>query len=418
MENLKSNDTDINPLGSPITVYEESLITSLHGIGLGVGPLFLGKLADLFGRKRSLLLFSILEVLGFLLLTFSRHIYLYYLARVIQGFCFGFFTTVMPVFIAEISDDTNRGRFATFVSMFITLGNVYGFVMTLIFDMKAFTVICAVPGIITIVLFYYFIPESPIYLAWKQKPVKAKESLQKFRNLNFTETEKIFNEIKQICSSTESLTCTKFLEIRKSLYISIGLFIIAQLTGLFAILGYLSSILPLSISMSSIAVGITHCLAILLSSVLIEKYGRRILLLISLATVFSSLFVLGTYFHLEILKLSFISYMGWFPALIVVTFIMGFGIGISCVPFAIVGEIFPTNMKAIAASLSLFVAGCANFIIVFTFPICRDTLGLDWCFWILGFMSLLGYIFIFISVPETKGKSFSEIQEMINGKSQ
>lgn len=109
---LKFNSEE-NPLGKPLTLHEEALITSLHFLGAGIGGLILSRLADTIGRKSTLIIISIFELFSLITLALAHNIKYYYVTRLIQGLCVGVSVTVMPVFISEISEDHNRGKFGT-----------------------------------------------------------------------------------------------------------------------------------------------------------------------------------------------------------------------------------------------------------------------------------------------------------------
>lgn len=422
LETLKIDDANMNPLGHPITVYEESLIASLHSLGLAIGAPLFGKLSDIFGRKKTLLCSALLELIGFIILAFSNHVFYYYFSRSVQGLCLAFTTAILPVYLAEIAEDSNRGIFCTFVSLFSTLGNVYAFGIATFFEIKMFTLFCGLPIVLNIILFTLFVPESPFYLVMKQKTIEAKESFSKFHNLCPEEVEIVLKEIQcqtqQTNLKNEPFSLANLLKIRKPLCICCGIFIFQQFSGLFAVLGYFGSILslaklPISGSVLSICVASIQLIPGIISSMLIEKLGRRILLLLSSLMIVVSLFLLGLYFFLESSNFTNLSQLTWLPITAMIIFIIGFGIGLGPISFVLIGEVFPTDFKTLGASISIFSCGVTNFILIFAFPLFRDILGLHWCFWILNIISLVGFVFIYFYVPETKGKSFAEIQKMM-----
>lgn len=421
---LKSTDTSQNPLGRPITLYEEALIASLHSLGISVGGLLLSRIADYIGRKWSLITISSLEFTSLLILAFAKNVNLYFITRLVQGICLGSTATVMPLFISEITEDHNRGKFGTFSTFFMCLGNVYGFAMGSMFEIQSFTLICAAPLLISVPIFIFWIPESPYYLVSKGRRYAAKRALERIHSIQPNKAEKILVNTETIIRATcpSKRGCISFLcdyGIRRGLFISLTLYIIQQATGLFAVLAYLSTIfslanVPLSENISSIIIGCIQVFANIIAANFIEKLGRRILLLTSSVMITFSLVILGTCF--ELLKANYVLpyYISWFPIMALVIFILGYGFGLGPVCFILSSELFPQDFKTKAVSLSLFTSGVSSFLVVYTFPVVRDFLGISWCFWILSFLCALGFIFIHCFIPETKCKSFLEIQMILN----
>lgn len=422
---LKANATHINPLGRTVTVFELSWITSLFTLGIAIGPLVLAKLADFFGRKWSLIFISTLQMCGFIILAFGNHVNYYYISRLTQGLSTGFMITVLPLFLAEISENFNRGKFGTFLNLFATLGNLLGYILGLFLDMKTFTLIFAVPSIINVLLFTIFIPESPVYLAMKQKNKQALISLEKFRNVNSHEANKILTEIEDMLekSSKNRKFCyiTRLFLIRKSFAIGLGLSAIQAFSGIFIIMGYLQSILSttnltISESLTVVLLGIIQVFLAILSTVLIEKLGRKILLLYSLGLIVTAFLLLGTYFTLRDAEFYHISNISWLPLISLIIYIVGYSIGVGPVIFVLKGEIFPLELNTVGVMICMMSLGVLTFFVTFSFPLCNEFLGTSWSFWILAFLNALGFTFTLVLVSETKGKSFLEIQEMLNGK--
>ncbi|KAK9704147.1 Sugar transporter [Popillia japonica] len=122
---LESNHP--NPLDSPLTVNEISWLASFVSFGAIFGALTGIYLSDLFGRKQILIYTAILSALSFLTLAFSRELYLYYIARFFGGICVGIFLLVVPIYVAEITNDDDKFKYLT--KLFIVCGNLFCFVV-------------------------------------------------------------------------------------------------------------------------------------------------------------------------------------------------------------------------------------------------------------------------------------------------
>lgn len=421
---LKDANSEENPLQRSITLYEEGIIASIHAAGIAFGPLILSKGADFIGRKWFLISIGLAEFFSFVILAIGIHIYMYYFARIIQGICIGCSITVLPLFIAEISESFNRGKLVTINSIFVSLGNVYAYTMSSIFRLKCYTLMCSVPALISAFLLIITIPESPIYLIMKNKRKQGKQALMKFRNIDFEEAENVVSEITEMISSIpvgeNIFVFLKNRGFRRSLIISNGLFVFMQFSGIVAILEYLHMIffiaeIPFSKNISSIVVGLTQSFSVLIATSLIEKLGRKRLQLLAATVVVISLFLVGIYFQLKTFRYN-IQCISWLPVICVIIFIVGYGTGLGPVSYVLLSEIFPPKFKLTAASISMLTAAVAAFFVLFGFPLVRDFMGIQWCFWFFSTATLLNIIFIHFYVIETKNKSFLEIQTLLEKK--
>lgn len=399
---------------------------SLHSLGTCFGPLF-GKSSDVIGRKWTLIFISVTEMIFYIVLALSNNIYYVYLARFIQGLCFSLNLVVMPLFIAEIAETHNRGKFVTYVNLFMTFGNLYGFLLGSHFNVKTFTLICAAPIVVTLMCLIIFIPESPVYLVFKGKRDEAKQSFKTFRRISLSEVGILIQETEILIRETNQakaglINSFKDHYIWKPLLIMITLALLIQFSGLFALLSYFHMILgsariSWSVNICIILISILQILSVLLSSFLVERLGRKFLLLCSCSLVCLSTFSLGFYFFLNNIDASFLYLITWLPVVSVLVFIFGFGLGFCGIYFVIITEIFPPHFKTTAASIGMIFAGIGCFIVTFAFPVIRDLIGLHWCFWIFTGLEVFGFFFIYFSIPETKGKTFLEIQNLMKQRS-
>lgn len=164
---------------------------------------------------------------------------------------------------------------------------------------------------------------------------------------------------------------------------------------------------------STIVVGAIHLAASLLGSLLVDKAGRRTLLLISTTTMAISSTALGLFFVLRDVQPEIATSLRWLPLTSLCVFICGFAIGMGPIPFMMISELYSSDIKTIASPIT----GAFNWMIVFvltlSFDYVKTSIGIGQTFWIFAGFSFVGIFFIFFLVPETKGKSLSEIQEML-----
>ncbi|CAG9836629.1 unnamed protein product [Diabrotica balteata] len=173
-------NTTTSPLDHELSVSEEGWIGSFLPLAAAIGPIGGGILANLIGRKKTILIGATPFLAAFALNIFARSVFMFYLSRFICGFGTGIIFTAMPMYIGEISDNETRGTLGSFMQLFAVLGLLFSYALGPFISIKVFnTILLCIPGIFMI-LFFFFIPESPYYLI---KVEKWKKRLQLFQNL-------------------------------------------------------------------------------------------------------------------------------------------------------------------------------------------------------------------------------------------
>lgn len=143
--------------------------------------------------------------------------------------------------------------------------------------------------------------------------------------------------------------------------------------------------------------------------------GRRILLLISDACMAICTILLGIYFFLKDKDEENVDNLGWLPIVSLCIFIVVFSLGFGPVPWLMVGELFDLDVKGIGSSIVGVTNWLLSFLVTKFFTNLRDGMGTGETFWLFSGISILGTVFVFFLVPETKGKSLPDIQKMLAG---
>lgn len=155
--------------------------------------------------------------------------------------------------------------------------------------------------------------------------------------------------------------------------------------------------------------------ATFVSTIVVDKLGRRLLLLASGVVMALSTTAIGVYFYLKEQGKDNVENLGWLPVASLCLFMIMFSIGFGPVPWLMMGELFSTDVKGIAGSI----AGTTNWLLAFlitkTFKNITDGMGTDGAFWLFAGLTVVGVVFVFFAVPETKGKSLNEIQQHLAG---
>lgn len=416
-------DPENNPLPYPITPEEESWVAGLFPLGAAFTPLLTAFTADRIGRKRTLQLFTIPGIISFIWFAVAHEVLHFCLARFLMGLGFGSTFSVLSMYIAEIAEDHNRGALGCSMTFFVCSGILFSYVVGPPLTVQTFSLVCIVSPCVFLALFTLFIPESPYYLVAKNDKVAAESSLEKLRN---KPTAKIQKELLEITKNVEESLADKAsvadLFRSKGLFrgflTCMGVMLFQQLSGINVLLLYMQSIFSASgtsipADVSAIIVAIFQILTLLVTVAVVDRLGRRILLLLSALGSLVSHAALGTFFYVQAAHLD-VSSIFWLPIVSLVLFIVAFNLGFASIPWAIMGELFPTNIKMVASTFACSFCLLFAFVTSTFFPYLSVMIGLAKSFWLFGGFCAIGFAFVYFVVPETKGKSLQEIQIMLN----
>lgn len=419
---LHSNSSE-NPLGRPITDDEDAWIGSLVTIGAMIGPLPAGFIAEKFGRKIGLLCLAIPHIVSLFSMAFAQNIYFYYFGRFFGGLSTGGGYTLLPMYIAEISDDSNRGTFSQTLNIFWAFGNFVPYAIGPYLSLKWFNVILAIIPTTFFVLFLIMGPETPYYLVAANNPKEAEKSLMKLRSLDEEGVKKELEHIKENLRKEEDGHFTDILKnrgLRKALMICLVLVISQELSGFCAITFYLQPIFQaagteIASDVSALIVGFSIFISSFFTPFLIDRLGRKVLTVTSCFGMVVALSALGTFFYLQVSTDISTDPVFWLPIFSLILYIFAFHFGICSIPWTLSSELFPSNVKGVAAPTITICCWLSSFLVTKFFNSMNSAMGKAGSFWFFGGCCLLTGIFSLFFVPETKGKSFSEIQDMLNG---
>ncbi|XP_018320235.1 facilitated trehalose transporter Tret1-like isoform X2 [Agrilus planipennis] len=421
-----NNSTGIlneNPFDKPITDEQQSWIASLSSAGAIFGPFIAGFLVDRIGRKWTLVYASgIPMTTAFLMLAFSKTPVLYYVARLIGGLGMGVVYAALPMYIGEISETSIRGTLSSFFNIFTVSGELLTYALGPYISVMWFSIICAIFPAAFVMLFSFF-PDSPHYFISKNNIPAAESSLAKLRGTNIGGIEKEFAVIKEYVENDMNsrgsiIDVLKSRALRKSLLICLGLVALLQLSGIQVVLTSATDIFnasggSLDSNISSLIVGLVQLATGFTTPVLVDRIGRKMLLLASAIGMVISEVPLGIYFYLKENDYD-VSSIGWLPVACMIGYIITCNFGFGTVPWTVMGEIFPTDAKAAASTITASFCAFMAFIVVRVFTYVQDAVGLSVTYWIFSAFCFSGIFFTQFFMIETKGKTFAEIQVILN----
>ncbi|KAL1501806.1 hypothetical protein ABEB36_007062 [Hypothenemus hampei] len=419
---LRSTDPNVNPLSEPTTTFEESWIAGIMNLGAIAGPFAAGVMSEKFGKKIALLVLASPIVFSHVLSIFATNIHFFLAARLLIGIGAGAVFSIVPGYLGEIAEDTNRGLLGSMMGVFNCLGILLMYLIGPFVSLRVFGFINLLAPITFFVLFGVLTPASPYDLIKQGKTYEAELSLAKLRGKCSSDVQKelaqIIDSIQCFSDSTVGLKLLKNKAFVKAMIICLALMALQQLSGIGAVLGYMQNIFESTGSSIpseylSILIGSIQLISNVCSAQLVEKAGRKILLIIS--NIFSAiaLISLGAYFYMLSSSMD-VSCMNWLPIVSLITFIITFNLGLANLPWVILSELFPANIKPLSSTVATFFCFGLSFVVNICFPIITETLGMPGTFWIFAGILFVGFTFSIIIIPETKGKSSLEIQHMLS----
>ncbi|XP_076280403.1 facilitated trehalose transporter Tret1 [Lasioglossum baleicum] len=421
-----SKTTDDNPLGRRITDDENSWIGSLVAIGAMLGCFVAGMLAERFGRKLTLLFSTVLYLIGWALIASAGVVGQLYAARIVLGFAMAFTFTVVPMYCGEIAEISVRGALGSFLQLFITMGLLYSYAIGPYVSYTVLWILCA---LVPIAFFGAFVtmPESPFYLLKVGKKQEALAALARLRGKSVSSVQKECDEIQAEVDETlrNVASIADLVKVKANFKATLYTSLLAgfqQLSGINVVLFYMESIFisagtSLSTSVATIIVGIVQVLASGVTPIVVDRLGRKMLLIFSGVGEIVTLTALGIYFYLKDATTSDVSNISILPVLSLVIFISTYSVGWGPLPWTVMGEMLPSNVKSKASSIAVCTCWFLAFLITKFSSDLAGEFGNYTLYWVFAVFCVISVVFTVMVLPETKGKSLQQIQSELEGES-
>lgn len=365
-----------------LTTVEQELVVSTLLIGAMLGAVVGGFIANRVGRKKTLLITVVLFFVGTLVISDATGFASLLVGRFITGIAIGIASMAVPLYISEMAPPKSRGALVSLNQLMIAFGILVAYFVQFLFsetrEWRQMFAFALIPISIQF-LGLFFIPETKPWLE-RDKTRTEKHSL---RDLFKPEMRNVF-------------------------WIGIAISVFQQITGINTIIYYSPKIFEAagnhtiqSSIEATLVIGIINMLFTVVALWLIDRVGRRALLLIGLGGMALSLAVLGIVIGIrpDMALMAVLAYVAFFA------------ISLGPIVWLIISEIYLFKVRSLAMGVATFANWLCNFLVSVTFLSLVSAIGLSSTFWLYMAISIFAFVFVWKKIPETKGKTFEQIQQ-------
>ncbi|CAH2107043.1 unnamed protein product [Euphydryas editha] len=422
---LKSAQSSIQ-----ITENQASWIASLSSVGTPIGCIVSGYLMDNIGRRRTLIITEVPLILGWILISVAQNVPMIYIGRLLIGFGSGMVGAPARVYTCEVSQPHLRGMLGAMASVGVSTGVLIQYVIG---SVTTWNVLAGVSAIIPIIslIGMTLLPETPNYLLTQDKTAKAETSLAKLRGSTCNLQDEIQrmksfkekNHVEPLKSPNEILKALLSPSALKPFAILAIYFFIYQWCGVntitfYAVEVFESSGASLDKYWLTISMGIIRVIFTVVGCILCRRCGRRPLTFVSAFGCGSTMITLGVYlYYVQYWRENNIPpQYSWIPVASIYLFTIFCTLGYLIVPWIMIGEVYPTQVRGIIGGMTTCAAHLSIFSVVKTFPYLKHSLNDYGVFGLYGVISIAGMVFFYIFLPETKGRTLQEIEDYFCGR--
>ncbi|XP_063989776.1 facilitated trehalose transporter Tret1-like [Diachasmimorpha longicaudata] len=412
------------PVGTkPMNDHEISWLSSVTGLASLVALLFYAFLAGKTSNKILGWVSAVSATVSWLLIYFAKNFYYLLIARIFAGVVCGLTFSMTPVYVSQIAQDSIRGQLGSLLCFGFNVGNLASAILGAQLSYHNFALCGTVIPLIFIAGFIS-LPESPMYLLRKGHIDGATRSLLWLRN---NDKEEVDNELiqlqKYVTSHSRKTTGLKELFRNpgtiKALIISVTLFAGQHTSGYAIMITYTTTIFELANTsvdpyIASVVMSVIQIIGSWISTLTIDRFGRRKLVLASCAGIIMSHVVFGIMYVFQHHKYD-LSSISWVPVVTMSAYALVYSAGLGPSTSVVCSEIFSPDIVSLGLSVALSTEFISNFCTTLAFPLFTAKFGIHVSFFVLAFFAAVTLTIIFFLLPETKGKTKSDIFAELNG---
>lgn len=416
---------------------QQSWMIALLELGNLVSPVPFGLLVDVVGRKPCLLMTGPLYIVSWLMVLGGKTVGVLYCVRLLQGACIGVITTVAPVYVGEIAGDGIRGALSTFFNGMLNAGILYVYCVgpLVTYDGLAYFALLVPCAFVVACL---WIPESPYYHVLRDDDKKAHEALAWLQG--DAGPDAVVRELMHIKAEVQQHRDERLRDGRRCTARELfgsrcgrRAFLIVQivaaadvLSGMTTVLAYASSTFghadtarTLSPDQFTVLLGALIFCTTFAAGYLVDRLGRRPLLLFSCFGCGAFELLTGAYYYCYERRGAIgggAEALGaWIPFAAIGSFAVIYSVGLGPLLPTLQGEMFPSNVRGLASAITSVTLTVISFVGLKMYQVITDRWGIHVNYFIYGTGCLASFLLIYRYLPETKGKTFAQIQAEITG---
>ena len=402
----------------------QEVVTGVVLVGAILGAAGSGRLADRLGRRVLMIATAAVFLLGVLVTAFAPGVAVLIVGRVIVGIGIGVASYLGPLYVSEISPAALRGSLVALNQLLLTLGILLSYFVD--YGLSAAGAwrwmfgLAVVPAL-ALGVGMAFLPESPRWLLQQGRADEAAKALKRLDGAGQVQAE-IAGIRRDLGKQGKQGGWADLIapSLRPALLVGLALAAFDQLTGINTIIYYTPTIFQMAgfgsaahSILASVSVGIVNVVMTVVAVRLVDRVGRRPLLLWGLAGMIAGLALIGLSFHLHGLG----HLRGWLAAGSLILYVGAFAVGLGPVFWLLISEIYPLQVRGVAMSVATLTNWAFNLLVTVSFLTLVHGLGLSWTFWAYGLVSVGAWLFVRRFVPETKERSLEQIEkELAAGK--
>jgi len=396
-----------------LSAFGEGLAVSIVLIGCMFGAGTAGTISDRIGRKKFLLISAVFFFVSAIGCAVPHTVAEFLIFRFIGGLGIGSASILSPLYISEISPARIRGALVSVNQMAIVTGILLAYFINWIFagvgpsNWRWMFATGAFPSLIFFALVLK-VPESPRWLVKQRREAEALGVLSRVNPAEIASAE-VLNIKETLTLETGKLADLFKPGFRKALFIGVVLAIFQQITGINAVLYYAPRIFEragferMSAIGQSTIVGFVNMLFTIIAIVLVDKIGRKPLLLTAAGGMGVSFILLGAAFKFQL-------FTGSLVLIFILSYVAFFAMAMGPIVWVVMAEIFPTRIRGRAMAIATVILWFSDFLVSLTFPVIADRFNESSAFWLYALMCIIDFIFMLLVLPETKGKTLEEIE--------
>jgi sugar porter (SP) family MFS transporter len=398
-----------------LSSFQQELVTSLLLVGAVIGAFGGGRLADRIGRRMTVLITALVFIVGVLLVAFTPTFPVLLVARVIIGFAVGSASTVVPLFIGEVVPPRVRGALVSLNQLAITGGILVSYLIDyglkgsgnwrLMFGLAVVPAAALFIGML-------FQQESPAWLIRQGRIDQARTVLRRVRAEEDIDQE--IREVQEVSQKEGSYRDLISPRVRPLVYVGVLLAVFQQVTGINTVIYYAPTLLQgaglgdNAALLANVVNGVVNVGMTIVAIWLLDKVGRRPLLLTGTAGMAVGMVIVGCSFLGGSTLHGGLAYVAIAGLLI---YTGSFAIGLGPVFWLLIAEIYPLRIRGAAMSVASMANWGANFIVTISFLTLLSAISGVGVFFLFGFLTLVALAYFWKKVPETKGRSLQEIEK-------